>query len=491
MTHRRRATCLTMVLLSCSAPLGAQSVRISGSSNARYIELRPFLRDSVPADTAVGAGLLRQMPDGRVVRCIPGEAFCRDVRPGAVTSTTPVIHDIEISAWGFGQGLRLFSQLRGRTSLGGNRELWPRGDRALDVMALYGEMTRNRLRLRAGRQWKVSGLGFYNFDGVAAEFRPVTTASFEVYGGRSLVRGLNEARTSGALESIEPLSVPDAGLLMGIHARYRPSTRFALSGVYQVDFRGDRRALYSELAAFDGVFRSRAGSAEASVEIDAATAALNQARLQLRSRVIGQTTLFAEARRYRPYFELWTIWGAFSPVGFDEARGGLTWADRMGRLIVRGEASYRDYEDVGSSPTVDGALRSTGWGLGASASWSPAREWRVDGSYRVETGVGAARRDGLAGVRRDFGDRGSIALQGTVFQRLYEFRLDEGTVAGAGAEGTYRLNDRLRASASVTAYRHFGAMASSVDWTQRRASVRLAWVLGQEPGNGQPAGGPR
>jgi hypothetical protein len=107
----------------------------------------------------------------------------------------------------------------------------------------------------------------------------------------------------------------------------------------------------------------------------------------------------------------------------------------------------------------------------------------------VETGVGAARRDGLLGLRRDFGQQGYVTLQATAFQRLYEFRLGEGTVAGAGAEGAYRLNDRLRASGSLSVYRHFGASTSSVDWTQRRASVRLEWVIGPEPGTVGISGG--
>jgi hypothetical protein len=162
---------LTLLALSGSVP-EAQTVRVSGSTSLRYIELRGFTSDSVLADVAVGNDLLRQLPDGSVVRCIPGEAYCYQVRAGPVLSTVPVIHDLDVSAWGFGRGLRLTSQLRGRTSFGSSTAAWPREREHLEVLSLYGDLERGALRVRAGRQWRVSGLGFYNFDGLAVGVRP-------------------------------------------------------------------------------------------------------------------------------------------------------------------------------------------------------------------------------------------------------------------------------------------------------------------------------
>jgi opacity protein-like surface antigen len=462
----------------------AQTVLASGSTSVRYIELRPFVRDSVPADVTVGDGLLRQLPDGRVVRCLPGEPWCRDVRPGEAVSTVPVIHDLNLSAFGFGRGLRIYAHVRGRSALGGGRDLWPQEDDHFEVMALYGEMERDRLRIRAGRQWKVSGLGYYNFDGLAVALRPGPTTWIEAYGGRSLVRGLNEARTGGALESIEDLSLPDAGILFGLHARYRPTPRLALSAAYQLDVRGDRAAAYSELAIADGVLRIGRGSVESSVELDLAGKALNQARVTLRSAPIGRTTVFAEARRYHPYFELWTIWGAFSPVGFDEARSGVRWASPDSRLSGRIEASWRRYEDAETDSPDD--YRTTGWGAGAGATWTPRLPWTVDAHYRLESGFGASRWEGQAGIRRAFAGTGSLALQGVAFQRLYEFRLDKGTVVGLGGEGSIPIGERARAFASVMVYRQHGGGPSAIDWNQRRASLRFEWALGSEPGTAIP-----
>jgi hypothetical protein len=468
-------------LLVASAPAGGQSVRVTGATTVRYIEIRPFVRDSVPADSAAGTGLLRHTAEGRVVRCVPGESHCVAVRPGGRAHTVPAIHDVEANAWGLGTGVRLFTHLRVRTALGGDDALWPRGDDAFDVVAAYGELERAGVRLRLGRQWQVSGLGFYNFDGLALALRPLRNVSLEVYGGRSLLRGLNESRGDGALASIEALAPASAGLLAGTYARYRHGTRLAIGTGYHVEFRTDGRGLYSELAMADAVLRAGAGSIAGSVELDVAGAAVNEARLSASTAPLGRVTLNADVRRYRPYFELWTIWGAFAPVGFDEVRGGAAWS-AADYLIVRGEGSYRRY---GDGAQMDGlaSLRTSGWGIGTSVSWTPPAPWQLDAAYRVEVAAGAARRDAHAALSRRFGDIATVAVQGLAFQRLYEFRLDESTVAGMGVEASVRASERVRVFATLAAYRHLGASElSAMDWTQRRAMLRLQWTAGAEPG---------
>lgn len=484
--HFAVATCALLVAASSAH---AQSVRVSGASSMRYVELRPFVRDSVPQENTEGTTLLRQLPDGRIVRCIPGEAFCRDVHPGAVVSTVPMMHDLEVSAWGFGEGARLYVQGRARNSFGGREtaDLWPRADDAFDLLALYGELERERVRFRLGRQWKVTGLGFYNFDGLAAAYRPATALWVELFGGRSLLRGLNEPRTSSALESVEPFAPPSAGVIGGVQARYRPSPRLAVSGTYQLDVRGNLSELYSELFVSNAVVRLGSYSLEGALEADLAENALNEARLLVRSPPFRQMMAFAEARRYRPYFEQWTIWGAFSPAGFDEARAGLTWANARGRLIVRGEGSFREYNAPGAAESVD-EYDAQGWGIGSSVSWSPANAWRVEGTYRIETGFGAGTQNVQVGVTRQLGESGSIALQALHFDRAYEIRIAEGSVAGLGAELAMPLNARTRVIASASAYRHLGRQ-SNVDWTQRRASLRLEWTVGAEPAYAPHAGG--
>jgi hypothetical protein len=149
---------------------------------------------------------------------------------------------------------------------------------------------------------------------------------------------------------------------------------------------------------------------------------------------------------------------------------------------VRGEASYRSYQTAGlEEGPAD--LRTDGWGVAGNISWTPRRAWHFESSYRVESGNGAARRDGNVAVVRQLGSAGSFALQGLVFQRLYEFRLSEGTVVGLGAEALLPLTRQSQLFASALLYRHLDAgPQSGLDWNQRRVSVRVHWIIGEDPG---------
>ena len=463
-----------------AAPLGAQQVRVTGASTMRYIELRPLARDSVAEDQVPGSGLLRQLPDGRTVRCVPGDPFCRYSRPGERVAAVPLLQDLEASAWGLGRGVRGFAHLRMRSALGGSAGIWPQEDDAVELLAAYAELERTRYRIRAGRQWQVSGLGFYNFDGMNAGGEPVARTWVEVYAGRSLVRGMNESRAGGALEAIEEFAPAAHGIIAGAHARYRPATGVALSASYQADFRSDGAGLFAELAALHASWQGGAASVEVAVETDVATLGLNEARVSVHASPRGPVALHGELRRYRPYFELWTIWGAFSPVGFDEARFGATWAASGRRLLFRTDLAHRRYGDAGVANSLD-EFRGSGWGVLVGGTWLPAPAWRVDGAYRVEAGFGAARRDGHAGVTRRLGTAGSLSLQALAFQRLYEFRLDEGTVRGVTAELALPLLPRATLFATGAAYRHPAGRSGGVDWNQRRGSLRLQWMLGSEP----------
>lgn len=466
----------------CVSALEAQSIRISGSSQLRYIEARTLARDSVASDEVEGSGFLRQTADGRVVRCVVGAEFCRGTRPGPTVSTVPVVQDLEFNAWGLGQGIHAHAEVRIRDAWGGRPELWPQADETLDVLAAWGEFSRERYRIRAGRQWTSSGLGFYNFDGVSLLVRPVEGLSVEGQAGRSLVRGLNEPRSGDALEAIEELAPVEPGLMLNGRVSYRPSARFALSGLYHRDIRDDRAGLYSELARLEGVWRIGGGSIEGSMERDLAGGQFNELRVRAVAPPVRSIALSGHLRRYRPYFELWTIWGAFSPVGFDEGRVNLAWARPSGDLIVRGHASARSYDETGMENGT-GSFRTDGWGAGANASWSPRDLWRVEGGYRVELGFGAARSEGELGLQRRLpDDRGHLAVRGVAFQRLYEFRLDHGAVLGLGAEGAWRLTDRSRLTGNLTAYRHVDrGDGDGLDWTQLRAGFRLSWTVGAEP----------
>ncbi len=68
------------------------------------------------------------------------------------------------------------------------------------------------------------------------------------------------------------------------------------------------------------------------LKYDLAARTTNLARVMLSAPLGGGLRGSVELRKYVPFFELWTIWGAFSPVGFQEATGRLDWMSPSGRV---------------------------------------------------------------------------------------------------------------------------------------------------------------
>lgn len=474
------------LLVAGIAPLRAQSIRATGISTMQYVRIRPVAEDSVAIGYVTGDGLLRTAPGGELVRCSDGEKWCRYLRSSGEVSIMPLVQDISLSAWGLGRGIRAFARLRLRGSLGGNEELWPRADDPFDALVAYLEWERGRLRFRGGRQYLTSGLGYYNYDGVSARYRPRPDLALEAFAGSSLVRGLNEPLTSDALAAVEPFAPDDRGLLFGGQFTYRPSARLSLAGLYQRELRSDRLALYSERAALDGTLRTGRLALAGSFEANLPGRVINDARLRADLRIRPDLGAGLRARWYEPYFELWTIWGAFSPVGFGEAGGSVWWrpAGRTFQFTV--DAAHRRYADTNTSD-IFGLYESSGWNVSATGSVRERQNWLVQASYHLDLGFGAARSEANVRVQRDLGEGNFLAVSGIGFERLYEFRVSEGTVFGLGIDGAWKLSPRNRLGGSFSAYRHrVPSGVPSMDWSQTRGSIFLEWTLGPEPGLTSP-----
>lgn len=470
------------VLLVAAPQARAQTVRATGATSVRYITLRELVQDSVGVGSTRGEGLLRRAADGTIVRCVTGDAYCRFVRSGRTLSTAPLVQDLSLSAWGFGRGVRAFAQLRGRTGLGDDRELWPRADDPFDVLVAYLELDRARFRLRAGRQWKVSGLGYYNWDGASALWRATSGLHIEVFGGWSLARGLNEPVTAEALEAIEVFAPDVRALLLGAQTTWRPTPLAAVSALYQREIRDDRFALYAERIALDASLRRGRARFQGTLEADLALREINDARLRVGLSLPRAMGIDLFVRRYRPYFELWTIWGAFAPVGFTEIGSAVAWRPIGRPFAVSVDVARRGYPEAGAASTF-GAARSTGWRFGTDATFRPDDAWLAHLSYHVDAGFGAGRNDLSLFVRRAFpGDR-FLGARALAFDRAFEFRLGSGRVLGAGLDGGARLGPRVRAELGAAVYRHVGGDGDpAVDWSQVRGSFRLDWTVGPEPG---------
>ena len=487
MTHASRGGLAAALLASgfasglAGAPLAAQGIRISGTTWLQSIDLRPVRQDSVLASQTVASGSERRTSDGQLVQCPGTLAYCYYATSGARQTTNPLLQDLSIAAWGLGEGVSAHAHLRARASVGGESALWPRLGDHFDALDAYLQVDRRFGQARLGRLWASNGLGAYNYDGGALLLRR-GPHSIEAYGGRALVQGLNEPYTSAEIGAVDDLPPEDNGYLIGVRVRARPSDLSAISAVYQRVIAADRSTLYSERVSLDGMTRLLGTSLDANVTYDMAGGLLNEARLRAARRLPRGFDGAVEGRRHRPFFELWTIWGAFAPVGFDEGRAEVSWRAPREHLQLTAHGGYRKYAEAGSGLAYL-PLKADGWRAGVDATWMASDRVSASASYATDIGFGASRTDLSAGARWTPNERVSLGATVSGFQSIYEFRVGTGRVIGGAINGGVRLTPDLRVAVDGGIYRHHLTNdAPGTDWSQRRASVRLEWSVGSDPG---------
>jgi hypothetical protein len=197
----------------------------------------------------------------------------------------------------------------------------------------------------------------------------------------------------------------------------------------------------------------------------------------------------AQRRRYTPHFELWTIWGAFSPVGYDETRGWLAWSLLGGQVRLEAGGAYRTYEDTDAGAQfVD--LEDDGWRAFGRARWK-RDDWFADGSYRAEEGSGAARYGGDLSVGREFGPGRYVSLRGTSSQNFSEFRLGEQVTAGGGVDAGWRFGDVTLTGGWAVFSLSYKEQPRVSDWNQQRGRLGITYHFGTEPEAAEIIGGYR
>jgi hypothetical protein len=492
MRRGRTAFPLLLAVLGIGAPAApaivrAQQVRISGVTSMQGVDLRPLVDDSVPITTVTGTGPYRTTADGRLVRCTTGAAFCHFRSSGARVLAAPVVQDLRAVAWGLGEGVSVHAHVRLREALGNDPVSWPRADDGFDALEAYAQLDRGAWRARLGRQWAASGLGVYNYDGGALEWRR-GRARLEAFAGRSLVAGLNDPIAGGALGAIDDLPPDEHGRLYGLSGSWALPGRAALGATWQRVIRADDAALYSERAALDASARVVSLAIDGALTLDLSAREVNEARLRVARPLPWRLLGSVELRRHRPFFEAWTIWGAFSPVAYDEARGTIAWQSTDGRLTLGARGGRRDYEETGEGFAAT-PLRGDGWRAGAGAEWTAGEQWAWYADYDIDIGFGASRSDVVVGGRWMPDERNSLGVALSGLQNIYEFRVGTGRVTGILVEGATQLRPDVRLVAHGALYAHRVTDATpSADWSQRRFSVRLEWTLGRDPGEVPAAG---
>jgi hypothetical protein len=479
-----RVGAVLLLAAAATAPhaLVAQGVRGTATTHLRYLTLRPVSVDTVPRSevTETAGGFSYQ---GEPVYCEGVERHCVRYVSADVAHGVVATQDISATAWGLGvQGLSATILVRGRADLDSDF-VWPRSDDQFDAILAYAELQRSAYRVRAGRQRTLSGLGFSGFDGLDVLVSPWPWLRAELYGGRSLARGLAEPRND-ALRGIEDFILDQDAALYGGFLELTPQVGTTVGVRYQREIWVDRVGLVSERAAVDvrsdlpGPLR-----AHGALDYDFAFERLGKGHVTLQARMPddwGWVEL--TGRRYVPYFELSTIWGFFSPTEYHEAELEATLL-RFRPLTVWASAGWRQYGDSEIS-VIGPSITDQSQRYAVGARWTDG-PWSASGEYRLETGFGAFLSSGDLHVRWEPSDRYALTARTSAFQQIEQFRVGDDTVWGAGVGGEVALPWRLQLRGGADIYAHSAeGQTRFADFNQVRAYSMLTIPFGRDPGLG-------
>jgi hypothetical protein len=471
---------LCAAAFAAPVPGTAQSYRLRIDARAQTVAFRGVTLDSIPvADTVTGAGGGPATPEGFAAHCPRGAAYCTYFRPGPVRRGGPLVTTADLAAWGFGiRGLSVHGTARAGVDMG-SADVWPGTDPALQLLAGYLEYATERVTARAGRQTMLSRLGATGVDGGAVTVRDARRGlQATAFAGWGLARGVALPVTSPALNPLDDFQPRRRQLVAGLAAEWSGARADArIDYQREVDPRSDY--FVSERLAVAGSVRPAAGwSVEGGAEYDLAAAwwGTTDLRLGYATRSLAASL---GARRYRPHFDLWTIWGAFSPVPYSAIRGhAVVRIHARAQLRARGEWFRFDDADV-ATPLV--RAERSGWRGEIGATALPGAAWTLDAGYHREYAPGSASVGGSAALTYHPSGPYRFTLHGSTLDRPLEFRYNEAVLHVIGLDADAEVNARLRVGMSAARYvenRH-RPDAASIDWSQWRLALRAAAVFGR------------
>src|SRR5918995_1670508 len=381
----RGALALSVGLGLASGSMEAQGYRLRLDARAQAAAYRGVRADSVSATevmTAPTGGF--QTSDGFFVRCPAGGAHCFFFRPGPYRQGGPVVGSADLTLWGLGLSGLSF-RLNGRAGLDvGESDLWPGTEPPFQLLEAYADYAAQDWSGRLGRQLLVNRLGIVGVDGArgVVRVRPLSLEA-EGYLGWGLARGTALGVSSSALNPLDDFQPRSRQLVAGGAVGW-VGRQADLRLDYQRGLGRDSRQLGSERAALSGELRLPSRwTVTAGVEYDLANTWFGNADASVRYTAPWLTAVLG-ARQYRPHFDLWTIWGAFSPVPY-HAVNASAWVRPVARLELRGRwEQYAFSPAEAETPLVD--VDDDGWRFGVGASFSPNAAWSFDAGYREEYG---------------------------------------------------------------------------------------------------------
>jgi hypothetical protein len=471
------------ILGALPAVLGAQvGYRVRLETQLQTVTFRGLTADSLPvSDTVTGPGGGPASPDGYAVTCFPGATYCHFYRAGPALHGTPVVSSADLSLWGFGiPGLSARVSARASGDLSDAR-IWPGTTPRFQLLEGYLEYARSWVTARAGRQLVTSRLGYEGFDGGRVLVRTARLGlEADGYVGWGLTNGVALPVTSPAVNPLGDFQPVQRQIVAGAGAGW--SSRW-----------GDVRADYlrevdpsvdyfvSERAAVQAVVRPPLPgfTLQAGSDWDLAMGLWGSAEASA-TYTRSQLSATVGARRYRPYFPLWTVWGAFSPVPYHATFGQVgvhatEWLD----LRASGEKYAYEAAEIATGLVQTG---SEGWRWALDGTVAMAHGFKVGLGYGAEFGPGASAAgwNGSVSYAPPSDPRLLVTIEGATLQRPLEYRFDESRLKSLGFNVQADVAAALRLALGGIYYtegRH-RPDAQALDWNQFRATASVTLLLG-------------
>ncbi|MCA9763676.1 MAG: hypothetical protein KC544_11170 [Gemmatimonadetes bacterium] len=477
MTALHRWSGLLGLLATAMVPLAGQGYRVRLDSRLESVAWRGVAEDSIPATDVIAqpdGGFLT--PDGHAARCQGRTCFF--YRAGAIQRGVPWVTRADVALWGLGvNGLSARVNVRLAHDLRGEEIVWPAAQPDLLLDEGYLEYARRAITVRAGRQFLLGRLGAYGLDGGRVVLR--SSGGWEVggYAGWGLARGIAVPVTDPALNPLDDFQPRDRQVVAGVEAGWNGS-RVDVHAEYRreidpaVDYFVSERA--SAALTLRPVSRIRLTSGGT---YDLAFGQLGTADVAL-SWLGPRVAVTVGGRHYRPFFNLWTIWGAFSPVAYQAWHGAvdITPVPTV-TLHARGER-YRFEDTETATPTVD--VEDRGWRYTTGISWRATPRWTIDAGHQAEFGPGAAALgyDGRVTFRPT--DALTVGAHAARLRRPLELRFNDATVTSYGVDASYRPEAGWRFDLSGSTYHEDRDRpdAAAISWDQVRLSARFSFLIG-------------
>ena len=473
----RRGIVVALLSVVTATRVEAQSYRARIDARGQAVSFRGLIPDSVPVGLVVpGANGGFETGDGHAVRC-GARDYCFFFRPGPVLRGVPVTTSASVVVWGLGVPgltLRAAGRLVGDV---GRDDVWPGTAPAAQLLDGYLEYERSAFVVRGGRQLVSSRLEPIGFDGAWLKYRFDDLALELVgYGGWGLGQSAALPVSSPALNPLDEWRPRDRQVLGGLEAAWLWRA-LDVRGEYrrEVDPRGGH--VVSErtgvsLGAPIGPVRASGGFDYNLAEGHVGSADVMLTYARPRYSVTGG------ARRYRPYFSLWTLWSAFSPVPYNGAHlsTDVRVSDRF-TVHARGER-YR-YDDADVSTALVPQLEDDGWRATTGVTATVGTPWTVNANAGIERGPGASGRYADASIRWAPDVRYSVDVYGGAVGRPLELRYYDATSRWIGGRAETLLGAQQRLWTDVAVVRDVrdrpDASGTSMNQVRVRAGVSVSF----------------